>query len=86
VMYEILEHVYDISENGRLYCTCGNYEIEVEIYTEHILLVCEQCKVSGKVMADSEEDLQLIKKTWELKLTRNGFLFSKVEDYNNHKF
>ncbi|WP_051533723.1 hypothetical protein [Desulfitibacter alkalitolerans] len=86
VMYEVLEHVYDIAERGKLYCTCGNYEIEVEIYPEYIQLTCEKCKASGKVMADKEEDLHLLKKTWELKLTRNGFLFNKTEDYNNHNF
>ena len=86
VMYEVLEHVYDVAEDGRLYCTCGNYEIEVEIYPEYILLSCEKCKAAGKVMADAEEDLELIKKARELKLTRNGFLFNKAEDYNNHNF
>jgi len=77
VMYDVLEHVYDIAEGGKLYCICGNYEIEVEIYPEYIMLACEKCKVVGKVMADAEEDLQLIKKARELKLTRNGFLLDK---------
>lgn len=86
VMYEVLEYVYDIAEGGRLFCNCGNYEIEVEIYPGYIQLTCEKCKASGRVMADKEEDLQLLKKTWELKLTRNGFLFNKIEDYNNHNF
>jgi len=84
IMYEVLEHVYDIAEAGRLYCACGNDEVEVEVYPEYILLACEKCKATGKVMADNEEDLQSIRKAWELKLTRNGFLFNKGEDYNNH--
>ena len=77
-MYEVLEYIYDIAEGGKLYCTCGNYEIEVEIYSEYITLTCEKCKAVRKVMAENEEDLQLLKKTRELKLTRNGFLFNHL--------
>ena len=86
MMYEVIEHVYDIAEEGGLYCICGNYEIEVEVHSEYVMLICEKCKASGKIMPDKEEDLQQIKKSKELKLTRNGFLFTKAEDYNNHNF
>ncbi len=86
VMYEVLEHVYDIAERGKLYCNCGNQDIEVEIYPEYIELSCEKCKANGKIMADKDEDIQVVKKAWELKLTRNGFLFNKTENHNNHNF
>lgn len=86
VMYEILEHIYSIAETGNLYCTCGNQNVEVDIFPEHIELSCGKCKIRGKIKADKEEDIQAMKRIWELKLTRNGFLFNQSEeDYNKHK-
>ena len=80
MMYEVLEYVYDMAENDRLFCACGSYEIEIEIvqFSDNIMLTCERCKAAGKIMTDKGEDfLQILKKTRELKLTRTGLSFNK---------
>ncbi|MEW6624620.1 MAG: hypothetical protein AB1420_16100 [Bacillota bacterium] len=84
VMYDVLDHVYNLAEKGKIYCSCGNSNVEVEIFAEHIELSCNVCKARGKIMAETEENLQAVKCMWELKLTRKGFRSNKQEDFNKH--
>ncbi len=86
IMYEILESVYDVVENGNLFCSCGSFNIEVEIFPGYIELSCEVCKSKGKIMAESEEDLNMVRNLTEVKISRKGCIFKHVEDYNNRKY
>lgn len=74
VMYETLEHVYSIAGRDKLFCSCGNYDVEIEIFPEYLELLCEECGSRGKIMAETETDLESLLSYSEIELTREGFL------------
>lgn len=68
VMYEVLDCLHKIAEEGRLSCQCGNLQIEVEIFVERVELRCPGCGAQGVIQAGSREDLEGFKNIWEIKL------------------
>jgi len=73
VMYRVLQHLHQLALSGRLYCHCGNNDIEVEIFPDHLELHCPECEATGSVMAESREDLTALKKIREIELVGHGF-------------
>jgi hypothetical protein len=69
VMYEVLDFLHNIAEEGKLSCTCGNFQIEVEIFADRIELRCPDCGAMGMIDAASEEDLDNLKDAWEIRLS-----------------
>ncbi|MHB1420615.1 MAG: hypothetical protein ACYCX4_13725 [Bacillota bacterium] len=75
VMYEVLDCLYRIAEQGNLYCQCGNHDVEIEIFPDRLELKCNLCHSTGVVKAESETDLEAVRQMWEIQLTENGFKF-----------
>lgn len=73
IMYEVLQCIHQITENGRLYCQCGNHQIGVDIFPERLELHCSKCDSINIVYAETDEDLQVIKQVEEIELVKNGF-------------
>ncbi|MDT3700105.1 MAG: hypothetical protein RO469_11835 [Thermincola sp.] len=73
VMFEVLNSLHDIAEEGFLYCECGSYQIEIDIFPERIELQCKDCKTVTVVYAETEEDLNRIKGIKKIELVKNGF-------------
>ncbi len=73
VMYEILDYLYKIVEEGQLYCQCGNYHIAVEIFPDRLELKCDQCNSQGIIYAETDADLETINNSQEIRLTGDGF-------------
>lgn len=73
VMYGILDGLYMLAENGDLFCQCGNYDVEIEIYPDRLELKCDYCGCSGMVMAQNERDLEALRNLSEIELTSKGF-------------
>ncbi len=63
VMYSVLQRVYELAENGELFCLCGNENIEMEIFPGHLELRCDTCKVKTSISAQIPEDAQKIQDT-----------------------
>lgn len=80
IMFEILNCLHDIAEEGFLYCECGSYHIEIDIFPEKIELQCKDCKTTSVVYAENEDDLEKIKGIKKIELVKNGF---KSLDSNN---
>ncbi|MDH7576622.1 MAG: hypothetical protein QHH75_02125 [Bacillota bacterium] len=81
IMYEILDFLHKIAEEGNLSCQCGNLQLEVEIFAERVELRCSSCGALGVIDAESQEDLEAVKNTWEIRLKPGGlqvFGFRKV--------
>ncbi len=78
IMYEILEHVYHVAENGNLYCSCGNYDLNIEIFPEYIELFCEECGYSDIISAETEDDLNKVIFLSKIKLTQNGIFDQEI--------
>ena len=73
VMYGVLDSLYQLAERGDLFCHCGNYDVEIEIYPDRLELKCEYCQASGIVMAQNEADLETLQGLKEIELTPKGF-------------
>ena len=69
VMYEILEQLYHLAENGNLLCACGNQNLEIEIFPENIEVICEDCGLKGKITAETEDDLKKMLSFSRIKLS-----------------
>lgn len=73
VMYEILNHLHQIADANRLYCLCGNNQIEIEVFPEKLELHCPFCHSLHIIYAETLEDLRIVKEAEEIALTEKGF-------------
>lgn len=73
VMYGVLESLNQLAENGHLFCECGNFNVEIEIYPDKLELRCDYCSYSGIIMARDEKDMEIIHHMSEIQLTKKGF-------------
>lgn len=60
VMYRILEHLYNLAEQGELTCSCGSRSIEIEIYPDYLELKCEKCSAGRTIVGENERDLEVL--------------------------
>lgn len=81
VMYVLLDALHKINENGKLFCQCGNSNIEMEIFPGHIDLHCPYCKAGGILYGRSHVDVEIINSIREIELTTDGF---KYHDPKKH--
>jgi len=58
VMFDSLNKIHDIAEQGNLYCECGDGDIELMLFPDRIYLVCRKCSASKVIYAASNEDLK----------------------------
>lgn len=73
IMYEVLNCLHDIAEQGSLYCQCGNYKIEVDIFPDRLELHCKNCDSINIIYAETEDDLKVIQQVDSIELARHGF-------------
>ena len=60
VMYEVLNRIHDLAEEGELSCLCGHSNVEVDILPDRLELHCPQCGRWRLVGAGSQEDLDAL--------------------------
>lgn len=70
IMYEILGRLYQIAESGNLSCGCGNYYIEVEVFSDRVELRCNRCGAIAMVCASTADDWRIVQRTWEIRLAK----------------
>ncbi|MDP4093522.1 MAG: hypothetical protein Q8920_09190 [Bacillota bacterium] len=68
VMFDSLNHLHDIAENGELFCECGSKDIEVSLLPDKIHLRCRRCEGSRIISAASNVDLKDILSKREITL------------------
>ncbi|TDA69768.1 MAG: hypothetical protein D9V47_04655 [Clostridia bacterium] len=72
IMCAVLEYLYEMADNGRLTCRCGNRDVEVEIFPGYIQLRCAECGAGGVVAAKDNDDLLRVEQVWGMRLTSRG--------------
>ncbi|WP_227762612.1 hypothetical protein [Zhaonella formicivorans] len=85
IMYDVLDRLYQIAENGNLNCNCGNQNIEIEIFPDHLELRCDYCRSSARIMARTEEDLEYIMNSTAIQLAESGFDFTRLNKTRRRK-
>lgn len=73
VMYAVLNHVHSLAERRMIYCQCGNQDIEVDVFPDRLELHCSNCDSINIVYAETEEDLEVVRRVQEIELTESGF-------------
>lgn len=73
IMYEVLNCLHDIAEQGAIYCQCGNHKIEVDIFPDRLELHCRECDSINIIYAETEDDLKVIQQVDVIELERHGF-------------
>ena len=58
VMYDTLNKIHDIAENGNLYCECGNDEVETVLFSDRVEIRCPKCGAVRVIGAASNDDLK----------------------------
>ncbi len=69
IMYQVLNHLHDVAEKGRLSCPCGNRNLKVDIYPNRLELRCPACSRSMVILAEKEEDLAAMKEMKTIEMT-----------------
>lgn len=60
VMFDSLNKIHDIAEQGNLYCKCGNDDIELILLSNKIHLRCTKCSGKKVIFAASNKDLKYL--------------------------
>lgn len=58
VMFDALNKIHDIAEQGNLHCECGSDNVELIMLPDKIKLVCCKCSGNEIISAASNEDLK----------------------------
>ncbi|MCX7842725.1 MAG: hypothetical protein N2489_06590 [Clostridia bacterium] len=66
VMFDSLNRIHDIAEQGNLICECGSEDIELILFSDKIKLKCSRCPGSSIIQAASNEDLKKILRTKQI--------------------
>lgn len=60
VMYQVLDFLGGLSEEGLMSCTCGGEQLEMAVYPDRVELYCNNCDAVGVIFAETVKDLQWI--------------------------
>lgn len=58
VMLDTIDRIHDIAEKGNLFCQCGNDDIDLQMYSDRVELVCQKCRTYEVIKASSNQDLK----------------------------
>jgi hypothetical protein len=58
VMFDTVNIIHDIAEEGNLSCECGNNDIELLLLSDKIYLRCKRCLANKTIFASSNEHLK----------------------------
>ncbi|MEJ6951153.1 hypothetical protein [Natronospora cellulosivora (SeqCode)] len=66
VMLGILDYLHDIAALNGLYCECGSYHIDIDLFSDKLELSCNTCNTIRSIPASKKSDLDNIKKLDEI--------------------
>jgi predicted RNA-binding Zn-ribbon protein involved in translation (DUF1610 family) len=73
VMFEVLNHLHQIAEDNKLFCLCGNNNIEIDVFPEKLELHCPVCQSLHIIYAETVEDLHVVKQANLIAMIEKGF-------------
>ncbi|NPV26725.1 MAG: hypothetical protein HPY81_04520 [Firmicutes bacterium] len=85
VMYEVLDCLQRLAEKGSLFCQCGNFDIDVEIFPEKIELSCGVCGAHRFIYAQSEDDSEAARRLSEIHLSKEGYSSANSKQLNKSR-
>jgi hypothetical protein len=73
IMYQVLDLLKIMADEGRMSCSCGSSQLEVEVYPDRIELNCPHCDAVGIVFAESLKELQWLRKVEGIRLDAHTY-------------
>ena len=61
IIFEAVEHINMLAKNDNIFCSCGSRNIAIEIYNDHITLLCRDCHLKKEIKTDKESLENLLK-------------------------
>ncbi len=71
-IFEALNHLHDLHEEKRLFCCCGNQDIQMDLYQDRLELRCDQCGCINHISVEKEEDWQRLTEVRAIELGESG--------------
>ncbi len=69
IMLMTLDILHDFAAAGSLNCECGSSEVNIDLFSDHILLTCQRCQGLLSVPACSKNDLNSLQEKESLLLS-----------------
>lgn len=60
ILTACLNKVDRMMDSGKIYCNCGNHDINIDVFTDRIEISCLNCGSVQIIYAETEEDLDLL--------------------------
>lgn len=68
VMYEILQHLNQLSFKNRLLCSCGRGQVSFSLQPDSVQLYCPACGATRVLSARCQDDVQSVRKQGEIQV------------------
>jgi len=68
IMLQSLDFIHDIAADGALSCECGSYNINIELFSDKIQLICNNCGAHLNIAAVNKDDLNNLRQLNKVQL------------------
>jgi len=75
IMYQVLELLRKMADEGQMSCGCGSSQLEVEVYPDRVELFCPHCDAVGIVFAETVKDLQWVQHMGQVQLEARTYQY-----------
>ncbi|MDI6632208.1 MAG: hypothetical protein AB1507_01490 [Bacillota bacterium] len=73
VMFEVLNYLQEMADEGSVFCPCGKNKIELEVLPDRLELRCKNCDRMTTIYAETEEDFLQLQEFPAIELSRRSF-------------
>jgi len=75
IMYQVLDLLRKMTDEGQMSCSCGSSQVELEVYPDRVELLCPQCDAVGIVFAETVKDLQWVHDMGQVHLEARAYRY-----------
>ena len=68
IMLQALDFIHDIAEEGALSCECSSDNINIELFSDKIQLICNNCGAHLNIAAVNKDDLNYLRQLNKVQL------------------
>lgn len=75
IMYRVLEALHAMTDQGKMSCSCGGDQLDVEVFSDRVELSCVSCDAVGIVFAETTRDLRWLESMSEICLEAHTYRY-----------
>lgn len=85
VLGKALKQVYFLDKHNRINCNCGNSNVSIEVFSDRIELICQNCNSVNIIFAETDEDLSILLRKDKIELReRNITCLDSINEKNRN--